>query len=201
MRARRNTGCEPAAGVLGHGGKQGELHMGRGEVLRIGPGQDAPEVGVIAGLWRVPGERPRPVVAPNLDPAAIGQGRFKALDAQKGHAHRPAGLRVKRAVSHVEPPTAEVVAQDRHHIGAAHRLVIGGAVSDAKKPDPRAGIADAFGDQLHLGAVIGASHPQQFEPIVDRPDRRYQVVADAAADQSCNIDVAMTHGAPHSKGM
>ena len=42
----------------------------------------------------------------------------------------------------------------------------------------------------------GARHLKQFKPVVDGPNWRYQVVANAAADQGGQVNVKLAHGGP-----
>ena len=81
----------------------------------------------------------------------------------------------------------------------AHHLFTRRPKGDAKEPDARAGVFDAFGDQMHFRRVLRARHGQQFQAIVDCAHGRYQVMTDAAADQCGKFGLVKCHRGPVMK--
>ena len=78
----------------------------------------------------------------------------------------------------------------RHRLGVAgvdqHAGRAGRAESDAGELQPGRGVARAGADQVH-GVLVGAALVEQLEAVVDRADRRNDVVAHAAAEQRGEI--------------
>ena len=78
----------------------------------------------------------------------------------------------------------------RHRFGVAsvdlHAGRAGRAESDAGELQARRGIFRALADEVH-GVLVGATFVEQFKPVVDRPDRRNNVVAHTAAQERRQI--------------